>query len=126
MAEWVALQTLERLGAFEAGATRRWLGDQMVSSNRRDAPRLDDMMTFRQWVALAARDDIVPHIQSVLAVDALVTSRGLDAVVGYFRLFAEHEDPERNFVAAFHTSRAEFQRTMERQLNLGPSETARD
>lgn len=118
MAEWISLQTLEHLGAFGPGVARTWLLEQLQASNRRAAPRLDDMMTFGQWVGLAGRPDIAPHVQSVLAVDALVGHRGVGALVTYFRLFADQEDPEGNFLRAFGMRRAAFEAAMVTQLGL--------
>src|SRR5690606_4613713 len=118
-AEWVALDVLRRIGAVAPGAARRYLLDELAASSRRDAPRLDDMMTFRQWVALAGRTDIVPPVQAVLLVERLVDRHGLAALVDYFALFATREDPEGNFVRAFGETRADFERAARAALGLG-------
>lgn len=118
-AEWVAFDVLRRIGAVAPGAARRYLLDELAASSRRDAPRLDDMMTFRQWVALAGRTDIVPPVQAVLLVERLVDRHGLAALVDYFALFATREDPEGNFVRAFGETRADFERAARAALGLG-------
>ncbi len=115
-AEWIALDLLQRIGAVAPGAARRYLHDEWTASRRDLAPRFDDMMTFRQWVDLAARPGIVAHVQAVLVVDLLVERHGVPAILDYFRRFAGREDPPGNFAAAFGQSRAEFERDADARL----------
>lgn len=117
-AEWIALDLLRRIDGVGPGAARRYLEDELGSSRRAEAPRFDDMMTFRQWVDLAGRPRIVPQVQAVLAVDLLIERHGVPAVIDYFTRFAEREDPAGNFVAAFGQSRAEFERDVDMRLGL--------
>lgn len=117
-AEWIALDLLRRLDGVAAGAARRYLEDELASSRTAEAPRLDDMMTFRQWVDLAGRSGIVPQVQAVMTVDLLIERHGVAAILDYFRRFAEREDPAGNFVAAFGRSRAEFERDVDVRLGL--------
>lgn len=119
-AEWIALDLLQRVGAVAPGAARRYLNDEWAVSRRDQAPRFDDMMTFRQWVDLAGRPGIVPHVQAVLAVDLLIERHGVPAILDYFRRFAEREDPPGNFAAAFGTSRVEFERDVDARLGRRP------
>jgi hypothetical protein len=118
LAEWVALEVLQRLGAFGKGAARRFLEDELAASQISRAPRLDEMATFRQWVALAGRHDITPQVQATLAIDLLIARHGLPAVLAYFERFAIREDPESNFAAAFGVSRLDFARQVDAQFGL--------
>lgn len=117
-AEWVSLDVLQRLGAFSAAASRRYLQDELAASRRSQAPRLSEMLTFRQWVDLAGRRDIAPHVQAVLAVDLLIERHGVPAILDYFERFAAREDPEGNFLAAFGRSRDDFERDVASRLGL--------
>lgn len=117
-AEWIALDLLRRIDGVAPGAVRRYLEDELASNRRTEAPRLDDMMTFRQWVDLAGRPGIVPHVQAVLAVDLLVERHGIPAILDYFRRFAEREDPPGNFAAAFGQSRGAFEREVDMRLGI--------
>jgi hypothetical protein len=117
-AEWVSVDVLRRLGALAPGVAMQHFEDRLASSRRDRAPRLDDMRTFRQWVDLAARPDIVPGEQAVLIVDRLIARHGISAIVEYFGRFAEREDVEGNFLATFGRSRADFEREVDRQLGL--------
>ena len=117
-AEWIALDLLRRIDGVAPGAARRYLDDEWAASRRDQSPRLDDMMTFRQWVDLAGRPGIVPHVQAVLVVDLLIERHGIAAVIDYFRRFAEREDPPGNFAAAFGQSRDAFERDVDVRLAL--------
>lgn len=118
LAEWLSLQLLARLRAFDAATAKRWLVAELNASDRSAAPRFEEMMTFRQWVDLAGRRNVAPHAQSVLAVDVLIERHGLPAVIDYFRLFALREDPPRNFRQAFGQARDEFEREVDTRLGL--------
>jgi hypothetical protein len=117
-AEWIALDLLRRIDGVAAGAARRYLEDELASSRRAEAPRLDDMMTVRQWVELAGRPGIVPQVQAVLTVDLLIERHGIPAILDYFRRFAGREDPAGNFAAAFGQSREAFARDVDARLGL--------
>jgi hypothetical protein len=112
------MQLLERIQAIAPGAGRRWLADELAVTNLSQAPRLDDMRTFRQWVALAGRSEIAPHAQAVLAVDRLVEQRGIPAVLDYFARFSLREDPAGNFLAAFGQTREAFEADLNRALGI--------
>jgi hypothetical protein len=117
-AELMSLRLLERIQAIAPGMGRRWLADELAGSNLSQAPRLDAMRTFRQWVALAGRSEIAPHAQAVLAVDRLVEQQGIPAVLDYFSRFATREDPAGNFQAAFGQTREAFEADLERALGI--------
>ena len=117
-AEWIALDVLRRIDGVAPGAARRYLIDELAASQRSAAPRLDDMMTFRQWVDLSGRPEIAPHVQAVLTVDLLIDRHGVPAILDYFRRFASREDPERNFADAFGQTRGEFEREVDARLGL--------
>ncbi len=115
-AEWVAMRVLDRLGAARAADFRRDRLRQLRGTRAANAPRLDEMVTFRQLVALAARDDIAPYAQAFLAVDLLIERHGLPAVVRYFELFAASRDRLGNFSAAFGESLPSFELALRQHL----------
>ena len=117
-AELMALRLLERIQAIAPGAGRRWLADQFARSDLSRAPRLAEMRTFRDWVALAGRPEIAPHAQAVLAVESLVDRHGVSAVLDYFARFAAREDPAGNFEAAFGETREAFETRLEGALGI--------
>ena len=117
-AEWIALDLLRRIDGVASGAARRYLVDELSASRRSAAPRLDDMMTFRQWVDLSGRPEIAPHVQAVLTVDLLIDRHGVPTILDYFRSFAAREDPEGNFAAVFGQTRAAFEREADARLGL--------
>jgi len=51
---------------------------------------------------------------------ALVEERGLPAVLHYFALFAEREDPAANFLEAFGQTEAQFEDRLQRVVRLWP------
>lgn len=101
LAEWVSMRVLERLRMGTADSYRRRKLEQLRGTDAARMPRLDDMATFPQLVALAARDDIAPYAQAFLAVDLLIERHGLPAVIRYFELFATSDDRAGNFAIAF-------------------------
>ena len=117
-AEWIALAVLEQLRAIEPGDRRRIPLQRLRASDTARAPRFDEMMTFAQWVVLGGDRNLAPQAQATLAVDLLIQSHGIDAVVGYFRRFAARQDPAGNFAAAFGTDRATFERDVHAALRL--------
>ncbi len=100
-AEWVAMRVLARLETMRPADYRRIKVEQLRATSAAKAPRLDDMATFPQLVALASRDDIAPYAQAFLAVDLIIERHGLPAVIRYFELFATSDDRRGNFVVAF-------------------------
>ena len=118
LAEWLSFAVLERLQGPSLAAVRRAMRDQFQASNRLQAPRLDEMATFRQWVELAGARDLAMPAQSFLAVDRLIEAHGLPAVLDYFRRFATRPDATGNFEAAFGRDRAMFERDLEAVLRI--------
>lgn len=102
-AEWLALQVLERLQGTRASAMRSHYVDLLQSKtpSPRDAPSLEEMVTFRQWVALGQRPNSTQYAQAFLSVDFLIARHGVPAVVAYFRRFARSSDRSTNFREAF-------------------------
>lgn len=102
-AEWLALQVLERLQGAQASAMRGRYVDLLRSRtpSPRDAPSLEEMVTFRQWVALGQRPNSTQYAQAFLSVDFLIARHGVPAVVVYFRRFAKSSDRSGNFREAF-------------------------
>ncbi len=115
-AEWVAMRVLERLRAVRPTDYRRLKLEQLQATSAAKAPRFDDMATFPQLVALAAREDIAPYAQAFLAVDLLIERHGLAAVIDYFERFAASDDRRGNFAAAFGESLPAFEAVLRERL----------
>jgi hypothetical protein len=117
-AEWVALMTVDRLGGRSLRDLRAQQLAAFRASDRSRAPRLDDMVSFAQWVPLANRRDIVPYSQAFLAVDYLVERHGAPAIIDYFRLFASTRDFRLAFHRAFGEERGAFEAVLDERLGI--------
>lgn len=117
-AEWAALMVLDRL----RGPSLRGLRDQQLGllrgSDRSRAPRLDDMVDFKQWLAVANRRDIAPYAQAFLTVDFLVERHGAPAIVEYFRQFTSTRNYHLAFRRGFGEERAAFEAAVDERLQL--------
>ncbi|MGE5812852.1 MAG: hypothetical protein ACM36C_00040 [Acidobacteriota bacterium] len=109
-AEWLALEVLDRLHGMPLSLTRRRYLEMLrqETPSPKQAPALEDMVTFRQWVALGQKANSTQYAQAFLSVDFLIDRHGLPSVVTYFRSFAHSRDRARNFHAAFGEDLASF------------------
>jgi hypothetical protein len=117
-AEWVALMTVDRLGGRSLRDLRAQQLAAFRASDRSKAPRLDEMVTFAQWVPLANRRDIAPYSQAFLAVDYLVERHGAPAIIDYFRLFASTRNYRLAFRRAFGEERTVFEAAVDERLGI--------
>ena len=115
-AEWLSLRVMDRLGDTPFERARRQYVSALRRTRQSRAPRLDEMATFPQWVALAERRDIAPYPQAFLSVDFLVQRHGFAAAVDYFKRFARVQDRAGNFRAAFGEDLEAFERALEERL----------
>ncbi|HXW05858.1 MAG TPA: hypothetical protein VD833_11540 [Vicinamibacterales bacterium] len=114
-ADWLSIRVLERLDAAsmsDARATRR----REFRAAGRSAPRLDDLVTFRQWVAAGERQGPAAYALAFLAVDFLLARHDVAPVVEYFGLFAASQDRMGNFRRAFGQDLESFQAEFEASL----------
>lgn len=100
-AEWMAMQVLHRLRGLNADEARRRYRIVVRRAGRSRTPALADMVTFPQWVTLNRSRGIPAYPYAFLAVDYLIARHGVDAVFGYFRLFAATQNRVGNFRTAF-------------------------
>lgn len=117
-AEWVALLVLDRLNGGALDALRRQQQALFRRSDRSRAPRLDEMITYDQWIRLAERPELATYSQAFLSVDFLVARHGAPAVVDYFRQFAATADRGAAFRTAFGEERAAFQAAADEHLGI--------
>lgn len=111
-AEWFSVSVMARLRAGSlAQARRRCLAD-LRARPRSAAPRLEEMVTFPQWVALGARQDRAPYALAFLAVDVLIERHGTGPVIDYFSRFATRQDRDRNFRESFGEDLATFEKAL--------------
>ncbi len=113
MADWVACQVLERLGA---GTFRdeRAQAMQAVAMDlprlRSDAVDLVDLGRPQGWETRHLRSgERLTYRLAFLLTDELVRRRGFDRLVAYFRAFANSDDRAGNFEAAFGVTLTQFQ-----------------
>jgi hypothetical protein len=117
-ADWASAHVMERLGASSFSDDRSRSVREIRRARRlRPFPRLDEMVTFRQWVSLAGRRPRLPlYDQALLAVDLLLRRSGPEAFVTYFQLFADSEDRAGNFRRAFGLDLDDFEREFDAEL----------
>jgi hypothetical protein len=117
-AEWAALTVIDDLGGRPLADLRAQQQALFRRSDRSRAPRLEQMATFDQWVALVARRELAAYSQAFLSVDFLVSRHGPAAVVEYFRQFATTTDRHAAFRRAFGEDRAAFETALDAHLAI--------
>ena len=111
-AEWLSMRVIERLGEPLMARARRERQRELRATGRSKAPRLEDLVTFPQWVKAGERYGSSAYALAFLAVDIIVERHGVDAVVDYFTRFATSDDRLGNFRAAFGDDLTAFQETI--------------
>lgn len=117
-AEWVALNVIDELRGRPVADLRAQQQALFRRSDRSRAPRLAQMATFDEWVALVERRDLAVYSQAFLTVDFLVSRHGPSAVVEYFRLFAATSDRQAAFRRAFGEERDAFEKAVDAHLGI--------
>ena len=111
LAEWVAYRVVNslQLGNFSQRIP-------LASSRVRKAyvhgplPLLSQMVTFREFAELRSSPGAPPvYDQTFLATNFLIQRSGLEAVLQYFRLFAQSDDRLGNFRTAFGRDLSTFE-----------------
>ena len=111
-AEWLSVRVLERLGGVSLAAVRRARQGELRDARPSKLPRLEELVTFPQWVNAGERHGAWIYALSFLAVDFLVSRHGAAAITDYFRRFATFEDRLANFRAAFGEDLERFDEAM--------------
>ena len=113
MADWVACQVLERLGA---GTFRdeRAQAMQAVAMDlprlRSDAVDLVDLGRPQGWESRHLRSgERLTYRLAFLLTDELIRRHGFDRVMAYFRAFADSDERSRHFETAFGVTLAQFE-----------------
>jgi hypothetical protein len=115
-ADWVELQVLAAMGVVEVGPVRAELVRRTRGAH---VPPLSRLATFPDWVAANERSRRVDlYGAAQLAVDLLIERHGVDAVLGYFRRFADSQQRDAHFTAAFGQTLAAFDDDFRRSLRL--------
>ena len=116
LADWVASRVLAAIDVEPLDAFR----SRRVATLRAGVgpgPRLAQMGTFQEWVALVAEADAQATVaKAFLAVDFLVERRSLETVLDYFRRFAVSQDAAANFSLAFGEPLGEFEEALDEHL----------
>jgi hypothetical protein len=78
-------------------------------------PSLSALGSFPEWVQqLRGEAGGALYQYAFVAVSTLIEEHGLPAVLHYFTLFAEREDPAANFLEAFGETEAQFEERLQR------------
>jgi hypothetical protein len=78
-------------------------------------PPLGALGSFPEWVQqLRGEAGGALYQYAFVAVSTLIEEHGLPAVLHYFTLFAEREDPAANFLEAFGETEAQFEERLQR------------
>jgi len=140
LSDWLGLRVMETLGAergkawSQALAKVRSPGRAQVMTlggpgsppewvervpSRVRLPSLSALGSFPDWVRqLRGEAGGALYEYAFVAVSTLVEERGLPAVLHYFTLFAEREDPAANFLEAFGQTEAQFEDHLQRIVRL--------
>jgi len=111
-AEWLTMRVMVRLGGMSADEFRRQKVDDYRMRNRSATPRLGDMLTFPEWVALSGRGTAL-YSYAFVAVDFLIERHGVPAVLDYFQRFAASQDRVGNFDRTFGETLPAFEAAFE-------------
>jgi hypothetical protein len=119
-AEWVEVEALVRLGFTTRPEARRVVLSRLRAAGADRLPRLADVVTFPQWVAVVSRSNqeaVYGH--AMLATEFLIERTSVTAAVSYFTRFASSDDRLANFERAFGEPLARFEDAwLERQAML--------
>lgn len=115
-AEWFSATVMERLRVWSVAEARRRYRSELRARRRAGLLRLEDMVTFPQWVALGSDRDRAPYALAFLAVDFLIERHGVERVSEYFGRFALRQDRLGNFQAAFGEDVASFEQHLHDRL----------
>lgn len=109
-ADWVQAHVLDRLGVLARDGIVSRNGRFITRPGSRERlPPLARLANFPEWVALSSGESgrlLYPY--AFIATDFLVRRHSLEAVIGYFRLFADSDDRLGNFERAFGESWSTF------------------
>lgn len=108
-ADWLSIRVLERLDATDMATVRRQRQRELRAAGRVRTPRLDELVTFPQWVQAGERFGATTYALAFLAVDVLLERHGAEAVLEYFKRFASSQDRVENFRAAFGEDHEAFE-----------------
>lgn len=108
-ADWLSIRVVEKLGDPLMAGIRRERQRELRAIGRSKAPRLDQLVTFPQWVQVGERHGAAAYALAFIAVDLILERHGVSAVVDYFKRFATSEDRAGNFRAAFGEDLESFQ-----------------
>jgi hypothetical protein len=111
-AEWLSIRVIEELGDPSMADIRRERQRALRATGRSKTPRLEQLVTFPQWVRAGERQGAAAYALAFVAVDFILERHGVDAVLDYFRRFAASEDRSGNFRAAFGEDLDTFQESL--------------
>ena len=109
-ADWVQAHVLDSLGVLTSDGIRTRISRFISRPGAREQlPPLSRLVNFPEWVAVSnsqASSLLYPY--AFVATDFLVERHSLEAVIGYFRLFAQSDDRVANFKRAFNEEWSAF------------------
>jgi hypothetical protein len=106
----VACRVTARLGLGSFDTLRDDVIRQLAGVRLGTPPApFDQLATFPQWVEAQQRYDVPVYAQAFVAAELLVETRGVAAIVGYFKAFKDSEDRAAAFGDAFGLDRVAFE-----------------
>lgn len=115
-ADVIAAQVIARSGQDSVeNYNRKWL-DVLRKAKR--LPALNQLQTPSGWYqAISVYGSEVTYRMAGIAASLLIQRSGYGAMLEYYRLFNQSDNPEQSFRQAFGISQAEFAQEVERYMN---------
>ena len=119
-AEWVGCKVADKFGAEDFAKSRqRNLDNIATARSYQTFPGLNQLARNTDWITwLRTLGRAGTYGQALIAVDVLVEQKGVEAMVGYFRLFAKVNNREKNFSSAFGETLSIFDERFNRHLGV--------
>lgn len=119
-AEWMAFNVTDALGIDDLKDTRARTIAKLRELRRKGAlPELVQIVSFSEWVEARRKYGFDgTYSLAFLATDFLIKRHSPSAAADYFRRFAQSNDDAANFSAAFGENVSEFERALQRHLEI--------
>ena len=119
LAEWVGCKVGDRLGAEPfTRCHESALGAVANRSHYQTFPSLSQLALNSEWITWSRTLGApATYGQAFIAVDLLISEKGLPAMINYLRLFKNLNNREKNFTLAFGESIANFETKFTKHLD---------
>jgi hypothetical protein len=119
LAEWVGCKVGDRLGAESFAKGNESALDAIANRKHYQTfPSLSQLAVNSEWIIWSRTlGSPATYGQAFIAVDLLISEKGLPAVINYLRLFKKLNNREKNFTLAFGESTANFETKFTKHLD---------